>query len=91
MSGSEDESTLWDGEEGGEGEGGAGDDDVKLLWYESGLVFGGQVIPCWGCLGCLDVRYCVLRIGCWVLGIGYWVLSVGYNMGVGGWVLGVEC
>ena len=57
MSGSEDDTTLW-GEGEGEGEGGGGreeggavGDDVKLLWYESGLVFGGKV------RGCLGVEY----------------------------------
>lgn len=64
MSDSENEATLWDGDGGGEGGGLAGDDDVKLLWHESGLVFGGKV------RGCLGVGSKVLGIACWVLGVG---------------------
>lgn len=41
MSGSEDESSLW---EGGDGEQGEGESPApRLLWHESDLVFAGEV------------------------------------------------
>lgn len=97
MSDSEDEAALWDGEGGGEGEGLAGDGNVKLLWHERGLVFGGKVRGCLGVgckilgIGCWkDVR--VLGIRCWVLGSERWVLGIGRRVfGVGYWVSSIGC